>query len=455
MDFQEQITLAYTVLAGISLVQWLIYTFFVVHYEIKKRDRPVKMKTIFTPFNLPLIIGTLCFAIVYTIRAIQISESLIVPWGLPFALEQLLTGTTETCYIFFSWRRSGKLIGSVFSTRVYKFMYYIVIISPAIFYLPIVPCVWMIFLQDSSPQGSVSTWLFNISYFVAGFMTAVVDLVLLIAFIRNLRLSYLEREDINREFTIVAYHGVVTCGLCFTTIALFLSAQLFTDITVHTVKTLIAHAIPNIISMVLFSMKVKLRNHQIFEETNKDPVSMLMMRQSVKSDLAVAQEKRKTKSPPTTHDEKVSIAFHPLRSSATEKRSRDSNGSVTGVETGMKRSSTMTPVVLGKHESGSRENTGRSMHSVSRSVEASGPSISLRGLHGQSTKSIGQTTLGASITFDSSRRGTIHMTQEPVPQISRSFLPRSSIHDSSQRNSVQKEKDANEAQSSSSTSLSG
>ncbi|KAI9348635.1 hypothetical protein BDR26DRAFT_915750 [Obelidium mucronatum] len=324
-SIQQKLVIAYASMAGITLLQWCFYFYFIIHHEIKGRTRKFAWTKVFTPLNIPLVLGTSALMGVYITRAVNLSYSLSVDWGVLFTLEELLQSSVIWSYIFYSWRRSGKLLRSVFSPIVYKSMYYMVSISPIVFYLPVVPALWRMIGPDPT-QGQLASLEFSLySNILMGSTCALLDLVFVVAFIKNLLLSFLQGDEVNREFLIVSVHGAVACLLCFLTVGVYAVSGVVESRGMKAVVVCASQGLFNLVSVALFSMKFSLYKQKVFEETIHDPVEQMMRSKSVKEDLGLTTAA--TDMPPPaipsrreSNNQVVSMTvqetlknFHPLR----------------------------------------------------------------------------------------------------------------------------------------------
>ncbi|ORY48869.1 hypothetical protein BCR33DRAFT_713984 [Rhizoclosmatium globosum] len=289
-SLHDTLVMVYAIFAVLSFIQWLLYLVFILHYEIKKRDRKFEWTKLFTPFNIPLVIGSPCLVGAYAVNAVNLTSDLTLPWNFLFFLQQVFMATMISSYVFYSWKRSGKLVRSIYAPSVYKFMYYMVLVSPAVFYIPIIPAFWRMVAPDPTPREALSNDFWFISVIVSGFTCCILDFVFVIAFVKNVVQSFLHREDVEPEFWIVSVHGILANFFCFLSLGMYVWAGSVLTIEEKMILDTAAEGIWIIISTVLFSMKIILYRQKVYDETHHDPISELMRSKCVKEDLGITDQ---------------------------------------------------------------------------------------------------------------------------------------------------------------------
>ncbi|KAJ3350796.1 hypothetical protein HDU83_009425 [Entophlyctis luteolus] len=251
--FLTQFVITYCVLAGIALIQLLVYVPFILFIEVEKRNLRPTARNILTPINSSLLLGNLALIGLFSVRAGSLSHyvGLKITWFT--MLEILFIGSCETTYIFFSWSRSGKLLGTVASPKAYKFVYYAVQLSPTAFFLPLIPTAATVFSGESEMVPLLS-WMSIFSQLFGGLVLAALDSLLVAAFVGNTKLT-LSGNEVNKEFQIVTIHGIISCVLIYGSVVMHGVAALTQDTSARGVRLAIGESLLVIISIVQFCMK--------------------------------------------------------------------------------------------------------------------------------------------------------------------------------------------------------
>ncbi|ORY26422.1 hypothetical protein BCR33DRAFT_794546 [Rhizoclosmatium globosum] len=199
-----------------------------------------------------------CFSLLglYIVRALNSSISLEIPWGTLFTLEQFFLATAETSYIYYSFRRSQKLVKSVFGPRLVKIITWSAALSPMCFYLPLISSILQ--AADATAPLSLINWIEFIAEIIAGLTASIIDFLLVCAFSVYLRRTRLEGEAVNKEFTIIASAGIFGSIICFVSIGLYIVATLNSDVAIHASMTASSHVILKLLVTSQFLMKVLL-----------------------------------------------------------------------------------------------------------------------------------------------------------------------------------------------------
>ncbi|KAJ3010282.1 UNVERIFIED_CONTAM: hypothetical protein HDU68_002241 [Siphonaria sp. JEL0065] len=439
---QLRLIVSYASMSALTLLQWCFYFYFIIQHEIRGRERDFSWQKVFTPLNIPLIVGTASLLGVYITHGVNISYNIVIEWGILFTLEQALVSTVIWSYIFYSWRRSGKLLRSVFSPVVYKFMYYLVLFSPIVFYLPVVPAFWRMCGPDPTPNDILSTDLQFFANILMGFTCAALDFIFVVAFVKNLFLSYLAGDEVNREFLIVSVHGGIACLVCFVSVGVYGASGITADVERHAVLVCISQGLFNLVGIALFSMKFSLYKQKVFEETHHDPIEQMMRSKSVKEDLGIVD----VPAVPSRRESGLQLAsftvadtlknFHPLRETASTRiisvaapgshagrdsitKGRDSLSKV-GRESLVKRDSSSSKSAKGSKEMmvSKHSHTRESVHATRESLKRCGLGVerdsvlgssgaelkSLRSIQAMSVRSIHSVKSGSATPRDSLRK---------------------------------------------------
>ncbi|KAI8609170.1 hypothetical protein BC830DRAFT_1152074 [Chytriomyces sp. MP71] len=156
--------------------------------------------------------------------------------------------------MYFSWRRSGKLLRTTMSIREYKPLYYFTWYSPIIIYSPVVPSLW---IALTTMYEDVMKDIFRGTFVLAGITACALDGTFTAAFLRALYSTRVDDEKLNPELVVVARYGITSSVLCLSSFALYLVA-----LTKHQPMRIYiefaGHAILNFVHLTLFFMKVSL-----------------------------------------------------------------------------------------------------------------------------------------------------------------------------------------------------
>ncbi|ORY26421.1 hypothetical protein BCR33DRAFT_50326 [Rhizoclosmatium globosum] len=242
----------YSILSFISFCTVVTVARFIVTQEIPLQGKDLTLASIFSPINVLLLLGCVSLMTIYIVRAINCSISLDVGVGTLFTIEQFCLATCETCYIFFSFKRSSKLFKIVLGYWAHSFIWYLTVLSPICFYSTLIPSLWPAAMPSSTKYAVFMTEV------VAGSCVAIIDCLFVWAYITFIRRTHIDGEAPNEEFSVVAHTGMMACCTVFLSTILYGASFAFADIRKHVVLVASSQAVLVVLPMIQFRMKVLL-----------------------------------------------------------------------------------------------------------------------------------------------------------------------------------------------------
>ncbi|KAI9324895.1 hypothetical protein BDR26DRAFT_903242 [Obelidium mucronatum] len=197
----------------IALIQVAYFLNFVI-----RRESVIDSKGLTSPFNVTLlgsILGIMLYSI-FNILLIILPASAIITHEVLRFLATISLVIMESSYMYYSYIRSKDVLR--FHKPTLKMTQYLSASAPVIFLFKIIASA--LFEFNSSPTSEnriVMKYLVIASLNLGGMLTSLFDTGLLISFIMYLRrtLNCGEIEEMKPEFRVIAWHGLLTCSICY------------------------------------------------------------------------------------------------------------------------------------------------------------------------------------------------------------------------------------------------